>query len=258
MSHKSLNTNQGHWVLARMGKKVLRPGGKELTNKLINGLGINEKHKVVEFAPGLGYTASKVLNMNPLTYTGIELNEDAAQLLRKKIKGENRSIIVANASDTTLADNSVDIVYGEAMLTMQSPKGKRKIIEEAKRILKPGGFYGIHELGLYPDEMSEESKSQIQRDLSESIKVNARPLTIKEWTNLFVENGFTVQSVCTNAMCLLEKKRIIDDEGIFRTLKITYNILTHPKERKIIYTMRAIFRKHKESLNAVAIVVSKN
>src|SRR5690606_36327798 len=135
--------------------------------------------------PGLGYTASKVLSKNPISYTGIELNEDAAAILRRTINGKNRRIIVANASETPLESESVDIVYGEAMLTMQSNKGKLKIIEEAKRILKPGGFYGIHELGLYPDDMSERSKSEIQRDLAESIKVNARPLTVREWTKLF-------------------------------------------------------------------------
>ena len=34
------STQQGHWVLAAMGKRVLRPGGKELTEKLIDSLNI--------------------------------------------------------------------------------------------------------------------------------------------------------------------------------------------------------------------------
>lgn len=42
----------GHWVLARMGKRVLRPGGKELTLKMIQNLNITSQDEVVEFAPG--------------------------------------------------------------------------------------------------------------------------------------------------------------------------------------------------------------
>lgn len=30
----------GHWLLARLGKRVLRPGGHELTRQMLNGLSI--------------------------------------------------------------------------------------------------------------------------------------------------------------------------------------------------------------------------
>lgn len=143
MSHKSLNTNQGHWVLARMGKRVLRPGGKELTMKLVDNLKIGNSDSVVEFAPGMGFTAAKVLVHNPSSYVGVELNEEAAAMLRKTIHGDRRKIVIANASESTLETDSVDKVYGEAMLTMQSKQSKMRIIKEAHRILKVGGLYGI-------------------------------------------------------------------------------------------------------------------
>ena len=43
----------GHWVLARLGKRVLRPGGMELTRRMITALTIVPADHVVEFAPGL-------------------------------------------------------------------------------------------------------------------------------------------------------------------------------------------------------------
>ena len=92
MSNKIINTEQGHWLLAKMGKKVLRPGGKELTMKLIQGLDITHLDRVVEFAPGIGFTAFKVLKLNPKSYTGVELNEEAAMHLKRKINGRNRNI----------------------------------------------------------------------------------------------------------------------------------------------------------------------
>ena len=58
MKNEDISTAQGHWLLARMGKRVLRPGGKELTIKLIRSLNITTEDSVVEFAPGLGVTAS--------------------------------------------------------------------------------------------------------------------------------------------------------------------------------------------------------
>jgi len=257
MRQKSIKDEQGHWLLARMGKKVLRPGGKELTLKLIENLNIQSTDHIVEFAPGIGFTALIALKKNPKSYTGVELSTDAAINLQKIIHGKGRKIIVGNASESTLPNESSDKVMGEAMLTMQADTKKEEIIKEAFRILKKGGLYGIHELGLIPNKMGEEQKSQIQKSLSDVIKVNARPLTIDEWTSLLEKEGFIIKKIETNDMSLLEPKRLIDDEGVLRTFKIAFNILTHPIALGRIWSMRKVFRKYKDNLNAISIVAEK-
>ena len=254
---KKMNTEQGHWILAKMGKRVLRPGGKELTQKLISNLQITTQDDVVELAPGFGFTAAIALESKPKTYTGIELNEEAATILRKTIFGPGREIIVANAAESGLPDGAYTKVYGEAMLTMHSESKKSEIIREAYRILKPGGRYGIHELSLFPDELSDDKKTEIQHGLAAAIKVNARPLTQEEWIGLIEQEGFRVVTVETRPMHLLQLKRMIADEGVFRTLKILFNILTHPKERGRIRAMRDIFKKYENQMNAISIVCEK-
>ena len=257
MNHPTIETEQGHWILSRMGKKVLRPGGKELTLRLINGLNINAKDEVIEFAPGIGYTAMKVLDNNPKTYTGIELNEEAAKDLRKIIKGENKKIIVGNAAKVPLKDGSATKVYGEAMLTMHADHRKSEIIKEAYRLLKKGGLYGIHELGLTPENIGHDLKAEVQKELAICIKVNARPLTQSEWIALLEKEGFTIKLVEVNSMSLLDTSRIIDDEGFFRSLKIGFNIIRQPAARKRINEMRCVFNKYKNHMNAIAIVAEK-
>jgi hypothetical protein len=51
----------GHWLLLRLGKRVLRPGGVELTRRMLDGLNIQANDDVVEFGPGLGVTAGMAL-----------------------------------------------------------------------------------------------------------------------------------------------------------------------------------------------------
>lgn len=256
-ANQKLNIEQGHWLLAKMGKKVLRPGGKELTLQLMGKMSIGPKDDVVEFAPGMGYTAGITLAKHPKSYTGVELNEEAATLLRRKIRGKDRQIVVGNACNCPLKSGMADKVYGEAMLTMQADHRKAEIVREAFRLLKPGGLYGIHEIALVPDTMAEADKKQVQHDLAVTIKVNARPLTRVEWTHMLEAEGFVVESVMTNPMHLLELPRIIDDEGLLRTLKITWNILTHGKARKRILAMRTVFRRYEGSMSAIAIVARK-
>lgn len=55
----------GHWLLARLGKRVLRPGGLELTRRMLAALDVRSSDEVVEFAPGLGTTARIASNRRP-------------------------------------------------------------------------------------------------------------------------------------------------------------------------------------------------
>lgn len=259
MDTTDFKTAQGHWILAKMGKRVLRPGGKELTLKMIDSLTINNNDDVAEFAPGLGFTAGLTLSHHPKTYVGIDEDKDVTNLLRNKLpsNGSEVSFINSNAEKSTLPDESKDKIYGEAILTMHADQSKRRIIKEAHRVLKNGGLYGIHEMGLFPNDLGEELKAEIQRELAQVIRVNARPLTVDEWKQLLEEEGFKIKTVATNGMDLLKAKRMIDDEGFWRTLKISYNIYTHPEAKKRIYAMRDVFKKYEDKLNSVMIVAEK-
>lgn len=257
MSNKKIDTEQGHWALAKMGKRVLRPGGKKLTYKLVDELHITNNDSVVEFAPGMGFTAACLIDKKPKSYRGIELNEEAAARLTKKINTSTCKIVNTSASQTGLADCSTDKVIGEAMLTMQADHRKLEIMKEAYRILKPGGYYGIHELGLTPNDISSDAKKDIQQNLAHSIRVNARPLTKQEWCSLLEESGFKIKAVSESPMHLLHVKRVLEDEGVFRTLKIGINILLHPKEKKDILHMRDVFKKYEDNMTAFAIVAEK-
>ena len=177
--------------------------------------------------------------------------------MKTRLKYDKTKVVVAIASETTLPDAYATKVYGEAMLSMQNDKNKKEIIKEAARILKPGGFYGIHELGLYPDNVSDSIKKEIFRDISEAIQVQARPLTVQEWKEMLEAEGFKVTKVATNPMHLVRPRRILQDEGFFRTLKIIFNILTHKDLRSRVKKMRKVFDKHENHLNAISIVAQK-
>lgn len=246
---------QGHWILAKMGKRVLRPGGKELTQKLVAGLNINQEDDLVEFAPGIGYTAGLTLQKQPHSYVGVDADEEVVERLSKKITGDRIQFQLGNAAHTEIEENSKDKVYGEAMLTMHADHRKTEIIKEAHRILKKGGLYAIHELGLV--DVDEDQKGIIQKELALCIKVNARPLTQEEWTTLLEQEGFKVKEVYTNGMFLLETKRMIDDEGLWRTLKIGYNIMVNKPARTRILEMQKVFRRYQNNMNSIVIIAEK-
>lgn len=247
----------GHWVLASMGKRVLRPGGLELTQQLLSALDISPRDEVVEFAPGLGVTARMTLARRPRTYTAIERDRTAAKAVDTYLAGPEQRCILGSADSTGLIDSSATVVYGEAMLSMQTPSVKAKIIAEAWRILRPGGKYGIHELCLVPDNVSESIRQSIQEDLSDDIRVGVRPLTLSEWRDLLTEAGFDVVVEHRAPMHLLEPARIVKDEGLLGALRFAWNVATHAAARRRVRSMRAVFRKYASHLAAVALVAKK-
>ena len=250
---------QGHWLLAKLGKKVLRPGGKKLTNWMIDNANPTNK-RVVEFAPGLGITAAEILDRNPKTYTGVDQDPDAATATTLSTKqarlGIPTEVINGVASDTGLPAGSADLVVGEAMLTMQGEKGKAAIVSEANRILATGGRYAIHELLLTPNNVDQTVADNLRKALATTIKVNARPLTATEWSERLESNGFKVLSIKVAPMGLLQPKQMIEDEGP-RVLKIMFNLARNPQARKRVLAMRKVFSENAQNLGAISIIAEK-
>lgn len=250
---------QGHWLLAKLGKKVLRPGGKKLTNWMIDNANPTNK-RVVEFAPGLGITAAEILDRNPKTYTGVDQDPNAATATTLSTKqarlGIPTEVINGVASDTGLPAGSADLVVGEAMLTMQGEKGKAAIVSEANRILATGGRYAIHELLLTPNNVDQTVADNLRKALATTIKVNARPLTATEWSELLENNGFKVLSIKVAPMGLLQPKQMIEDEGP-RVLKIMFNLARNPQARKRVLAMRKVFSENAQNLGAISIIAEK-
>lgn len=246
----------GHWLLARMGKRVLRPGGKELTNKMISKLNISHKDSVVEFAPGIGSTSKIIFGKNPRGYIGIDRSEEAVASLNSISSNKAYKFVKKDIMNSELSDDVATVVVGEAVLTMQTDAHKQKIINEAYRILKKEGRYGIHEICLQPEDLEDENKDKIRKDLSDAIHVNARPLTISEWEKLFINSGFKIKTTMTNPMHLLEPLRLLHDEG-FRIIKIIFNVLTTRHALKRILEMRGVFHRYQKYMKSISIIAIK-
>lgn len=248
----------GHWLLARLGKRVLRPGGIRFTRSLLRDLEIGRGDRVVEFAPGLGVTARLILEKGPTTYTGVERDADAAQWTCRHLGSHGKVAVAVGAADCTgLSSGSASVVLGEAMLSMNTQEQKERIAAEAFRLLCPGGRYGIHELAIVPDDLPSHRKNEIVRALSATIHVGARPLTPEEWRAMLERAGFRVLRTQDAAMHLLRPRRLIADEGLGGALRIASNILRDGAARRRVLTMRRVFEQYRQNLRAISLVAQK-
>ena len=254
---------QGHWLLARLGKRVLRPGGMGLTRRLLAAAAPEPGERIVELGPGVGRTAELLLASRPSTYRAVDPNPEGrdqmAAVLDKHPSAkhaEHVEYVVADAAATGLPDADADLVVGEAMLTIQSDEHKREIVAEAVRVLAPGGRYAIHELALRGDRSPEELDA-IRKSISRTIKVGARPLPLEGWKDLLTEAGLVVEWTGTAPMHLLEPRRVIEDEGLLGAARFWRAMQRTPGARDRVRAMRQNFRLQGELLSAVGIVARK-
>ena len=251
----------GHWVLARLGKRVLRPGGIGLTRQMLAALRITPSDHVVEFAPGLGMTAQMALACGPASYTAVERDPAAAAQVRRCFDEARdvrpRRVIAGLAQETGLPDASATVVFGEAMLTMQTETRKRQIIREAFRLLRPGGRYGIHELCMTPDDLPALEAVEVRRSITDAIKHQAIPLTASQWEVLLRDEGFEVEHRAGAPMALLSPGRLVRDEGLRGALRFGWRVLRDKKARRRVIGMRRAFRRNRDHIAAICLIARK-
>jgi ubiquinone/menaquinone biosynthesis C-methylase UbiE len=255
MKTDGVENAQSYELLSKIGKKVLRPGGREMTVQMLEDLSINSNDSIVEFAPGSGFSAKLLLNKDFLHYYGVERDAERISELQASFLNQSMEFICGDAENTHLPSESVDKVFGEAMLSMHANQRKERIIKEASRVLKKEGLYAIQELELSVENNDQEH--EIQKELAIVSRVNARPQTIEEWSNLLESAGFKIIDVKRRPLRILEPLRIIEDEGFVQTFRIMFNVLKSKKIRKRVLEMRRTFKKYDSYLNAVVIIAKK-
>lgn len=246
----------GHWVLARLGKKVLRPGGLAATRLLLQQMNITRSDSVVEFAPGMGLTAEMILKYNPASYTAVDRDLPAASRLRTQL-GHRGKVYDGSAEKSGLPTGEATRVIGEAMLSMHPVRVKAAIMAEASRLLTPGGYYGIHELALRPDNAAAHIRKDLTRSMSHAIHNGVTPMTTNEWLGLLEDNGFAPVSIEYVPFRLLNPARLVADEGWLGAARFGLNLLKDKESRKRVIGMRKVFSRYSDNLSAIVIIARK-
>jgi SAM-dependent methyltransferase len=246
-----LTNAPSHVVLGAAGKTVLRPGGRAATEQLFQWAEFKPGNTVLELASGLGNSAIALAKRYNVQVIGIERDADRVSIAQAKARSMGLAHQVQFFQGSilqleTLAE-SFDYVLAEAILTMQSPIGKARILTDIHNRLKVGGKFLSHEL------LARDHLEVLGRDLTQVTCVNATPLLEQDWISTFDEAGLTVRQHQIGAMRLLNPVQLLRDEGIIHTTQIGWNILTQPVIRDRILAMRRVFTQYQQDLGYIAL-----
>ncbi|MEG3941784.1 MULTISPECIES: SAM-dependent methyltransferase [unclassified Microcoleus] len=257
MTDTTLNfkTAPGHVVLAAAGKTMLRPGGKAATEMLLELADFKPGDTVLELAASFGYSSIALAERFGVKVVGVEKNPDSVARARANVAAAGLSdrveIIEGDILHLDRITQEFDWVLAEAILTMQSPSGKAKILSGIGDRLKPGGKFLSHEL------LARNRESEIHKALSEVIRVNSTPLSESGWIAVCQNAGLQLEKCQTGGMGLLNLRRMLDDEGFVGTARILWNVLSRSQIRDRILAMRRVFQHYQEDLGYIIICAQK-
>lgn len=242
---------QGHKLLARLGKTRLRPGGVEATGWILDPAFFAPGAQVLEVACNMGTTLIDLAQRYPnCTFTGIDLDDEAleqAQVNAAEAGVSDRIIFLhADARELPFEDNTFDVVINEAMLTMLRASDKPVAVAEYERVLKPGGVLLTHDVVQLAE------VPEIVKRMQKAINVSAVPLSPEGWRELFEGAGFVDLEIKSGPMSLLSDEGLIRDEGEERTKMIFDNAEVDPNKEQFV-EMREFFNGVRENLHYIAI-----
>ncbi len=166
-------------------------GGLDVNDDLAELARMKAGVKVADFCAGLGGPARYWADRYDVEVTGIELNPSriqGAEELTRRVGLEDRvQVISGNVLDVPLADGSVDaVVSQEALLHVPD---KLKALEEAFRILKPGGRLAFTDWVMHRPLSAEEAEDMWRGIAAQTLQ------SIDGYKASLVKAGFQVVSI---------------------------------------------------------------
>ncbi len=233
------------FMATHVGMTVIHPGGFDATRQLAESCNLDEHTRVVDIACGKGTSAVYLAERYGCEVVGIDISDDlvaqATSLAKKKRLEGKVTFSVGDALRMPFPDGEFDAAVSQAMLVLVSDK--RKAIQEALRVTKPGGHLGWLELS-WKKEPTPEFLEAVSNVLCAYCMQNVH--TYQGWKDLFNDAG--VDQLAAQSFDLRHTgiAGMMDDEGFVNAGKVMFKYLTDSRIRRRMQTMNRFFKEHTE------------
>ena len=142
------------WVQAVLGDSF-HPGGAELSARLVRGLHLPPKLRVLDVACGIGTTARLMADEFGLDVVGLDASTANVAKAESLLRGEMAAFVTGDAATLPFPDDSFDAVVCECAVSTFADQAR--VVAEFARVLKPGGVVGITDMvveGELPEDIA--------------------------------------------------------------------------------------------------------
>ncbi len=226
-----------------VGLSVLHPGGFAATQKLAAECKIDRQTRVLDNACGKGTSAIFLARKYGCQVEGLDISEDlikeAREFARQKSVSDIVNFRVGDALDLPYPGNDFDVSVSQAMLILVSDK--HKAVQEAKRVVKPGGYAGWLELS-WKKNPTPEIMEAVSNEICAYCMTNV--LTFENWEKLFRDVGFSQVKVIRSPMTMSGMRGMIRDEGFGNMMRVMAKFVFNARVRKRMRNLNAFINSN--------------
>ncbi len=200
-----------------LGLVTLHPGGLEITRELAQLCRVGKDTSVLDVASGTGESACYLAEELGAQVVGVDISDYMVETARRKAAQRNLPVEFkqGDAHQLPFEDNNFDAAISECTTCILD---KERAIREMVRVVRAGGYVGIHDLCWKP-ETPEHMKVRLAEIEGE------RPETLAGWKDLFEEAGLVeVKTLDKSSLIPTWTKSIRKRMGIDGQIKVTLRV----------------------------------
>lgn len=226
-----------------VGLSVLHPGGFRATEKLADECRIDKQTRVLDIACGKGTSAVFLAHKYGCRVEGLDISADlikqAKDFAERKGASGTVNFRVGDALDLPYSEDEFDVAVSQAMLILVSDK--RKAVQEAKRVLRPGGRAGWLELS-WKNQPTKKFLDAVSNEICAYCMTNV--ITYEDWEKLFRDAGFSQVRAIRSSMTMSGIKGMVQDEGFGNMMRVLAKFLFNRRVRKRMMSLNAFINSN--------------
>jgi ubiquinone/menaquinone biosynthesis C-methylase UbiE len=195
--------------LAVLGKRVIHPGGRASTDRLLEWAGISPGHRVLDIGCGVGTTAIRLAEDHGAHVVAADIAPLMIERTQRNVvsAGLTDHITVASADITALpyGDASFDVVLAEAVTMFVD---RAKAAAELARVCKPGGLVLATEF-CWRRPPTNKAREIFLGQVCPGLRFD----TEAEWARIYADAGLTDVRTEMGPFAMMTARGFLADEG---------------------------------------------
>jgi SAM-dependent methyltransferase len=241
-------------LLAVLGKKVIRPGGRGSSEVIFRLADLHAEQLVLDIGCGVGTTAIQIVSRFGCQVTAMDIDkrmiEYAQCNIRKAGVMEKISLKQGDIQALPFADSVFDVVTIEAVSMFT--RDQQAAIREAARVCKPGGYVFDHEFVW-----AKPPPAELRQEFENIVCSGMFFETEHEWSKLFLFAGQEDIQVVQIPFDLMTLRGMLRDEGLSGTMTFIARTLSRQAYIARMLWLIRVLNKVSPYLSSVVIACKK-